>query len=491
MTRASWDRLLGPAPESALPGWWFLRALGVVYAAAFLSLWIQLPGLIGSQGIAPAAELLRAAARALGPERFAALPTLAWLGASDAALHAWTALGALAAACLLLDVAPALAALVAWAAYLSLSTGCREFLWFQWDSLLLETGFLALWIAPWRLAPARGEDPPPRRLAVWLLRWLLLRLMLSSGVVKLTSGDPTWRNLSAMEFHYVTQPLANPLSWLMQQLPAALQRLTTVYVFVVELGLPWALLGPARARHFAARSLALFQVLLIATGNYAFFNWLTIALCVPALDGQAWPLRRPRWWTATAPGARTGWPAPVVASVAVLVLTLSLVPVARLAGVRVPGVSTLYALTAPWHLVNSYGLFAVMTTQRHEIILEGSRDGQDWRAYEFRHKPGDVRRPPTFVAPHQPRLDWQMWFAALSRYEDQPWFMGFCRRLLEGSPPVLSLLARNPFPDAPPRYLRAVLYDYRFTGWSGLLREGRWWDRRRLGLYCPALSLRE
>jgi hypothetical protein len=264
-------------------------------------------------------------------------------------------------------------------------------------------------------------------------------------------------------------------------------------VLAIEGLVPFLLFAPRRIRFAAAGTLGALQVLILATGNYAFFNWLTLALCLMALDDGVWPRR----WRdlVSKPAARGGaWPYWVLRPVAGVLLLLSMV--AFLEGVGQPTswlgpFPSLYRTLSPWRTVNHYGLFAVMTVERPEIVLEGSEDGVDWLPYEFRWKPGDVMRRPAFVAPGQPRVDWQMWFAALSDPAQSPWLFRFCQRLLEGSPPVLSLLAKNPFPRAPPRYLRAVLYEYHFTDSVRRRMTGAWWRRRPLGLFCPVLTLRD
>ena len=345
--------------------------------------------------------------------------------------------------------------------WLSLCSAGQDFFSFQWDVLLLEAGFLALF-----------ADARPVR--VWLYRWLLFRLMFFSGAVKLLSHDPSWANLTALGFHYETQPLPTPLAWLVYQLPAAAQKVCTAVVLAVELAVPFLFLGPWRqARRAAARITIVLQVLILLTGNYAFFNWLTILLTFWLFVE---PDRSP-----TTRGHRLA-----SAAVAGFFAFTSAMLLFDLFGVAMPDpAAELMQAISPLRIVNSYGLFAVMTTTRPEIVVEGSRDGESWQAYEFRDKPGDVRRAPPWVAPHQPRLDWQMWFAALGNYRQNRWFAGLVVRLLQGEPAVLRLLAYNPFPGAPPRYVRASLYLYHFTRWG----EPGWWKRERQGDYLPPVSL--
>ena len=488
-TNLLWGKTL-EHPTYRLANGLFLRLVGVCYFAAFVSLSFQVDGLVGSRGILPVGNLLEAARVQLSEGRWVTLPTLCWLDGSDAFLHFLCAGGAAAALLLAFGILPVGALLVCWAFYLSLCVAGQEFLQFQWDLLLLETGFLAIWLAPvkrWRAGLAVEGSTAARV----LLLWLLFRLMFSSGFVKLASGDPNWKNLTALAYHYWTQPLPPWTAWFMNRLPLAFQRVSCVAMFAVELGAPFLILAPRRLRLFAAAAMAGLEVLIAATGNYAFFNLLTVALCLLLVDDAAFP-RRLRERAAADPSAARGkWPLLVVAPVAAALLLASAVLFSFSLGARLPWPR--FAVSAAraglsFRSVGTYGLFMVMTTRRPEIVVEGSEDGEVWHAYEFRWKPGDVTRRPRFVAPHQPRLDWQMWFAALGACEENPWFQRFLARLLEGSPPVLALLEKNPFPANPPRYIRAVLYDYNFTDGPSRRSTGAWWRRQQRGLYCPVFS---
>jgi hypothetical protein len=471
--------------------WLFLRVLGLVYLAAFASLAVQIDGLVGPRGILPAADFLSAIAERFGAERLYLLPSVFWwLGASGGALQAAAVAGALLAALLVAGLAPRATLAALWALYLSFLSVGQVFLGYQWDSLLVEAGFLAIWLAPggWRPPSGRASEPAP--VAVFLLQLLLFRLMLGSGLVKLLSGDPSWWGLTALRFHYETQPLPTWVGWWAHQLPPGFQTVSCATALAIELAVPFFVFAPRRLRLAAFFPLAGLQVLIALTGNYAFFNLLTLALCLLLLDDRALPafLRTrlgredsaPRAWSA-------GWLAPV----AVVAVLAGGVQILSTAGLRIawPGpVRAVVRVGERFGLGSPYGLFAVMTTSRHEIVVEGSRDGATWRTYAFPWKPGDVHRRPRFVAPYQPRLDWQMWFAALGSCADNPWFVRFLDALLEGRPEVLSLLASNPFPDSPPRFVRTEVYDYHFTDPATLFRDGAWWRRERLGLYCPVLT---
>jgi hypothetical protein len=458
-------------PTHAFSASLFLRLLGVVYLCAFGSLAVQIAGLAGPAGILPS-------------------------GLSDAALRAICIAGVAVSGTLIAGVLPLVMCALLWGGYWWVSNLCGEFLWYQWDALLLETGLLAILIAPARLRDRMGAGDPPPRVALWLFWWLLFRLMLGSGAVKLASGDPTWRNLTALSFHYETQPIPNPLAYFAHYLPAAFNKASTAATLAIELIAPFMIPGPRRARLVAAGLFAALQFVIAFTGNFAFFNLLSAALCVFLIDDAAWSAAARRFRRemprhgARVP-AKRGVRHAFATAAAVVIVPVSLLAFTSSLGVLMPGwqiAAPMAEVVAPLRSINTYGLFAVMTTMRPEIIVEGSTDGVTWTAYEFKYKPGDMTRRPPLVAPHQPRLDWQMWFAALARYEDNPWFRAFCMRLLEGSPSVLALLARNPFPDHPPRYVRGVLYQYRFASVDAHRRSGVWWTRERLGEFSPVLT---
>jgi lipase maturation factor 1 len=524
LTRLSWGRELAP-PSHRLVQAVFLRWLGAVYLIAFVSLWVQVLGLIGSEGIIPAKLTLenvrqQALSAHAGWEQYHYLPTLCWLNTSDSFLEAQCAAGAILALLVVAGIAPAPCLAGLWVLYLSLTTVGREFLSFQWDALLLEIGLLAIFFAPGQLLPRRSRAHEPSRLVLWLLRWLLFRLMFASGCVKLLSGDPAWHNLAALSYHYETQPLPTWPAWYAFQLPASFLKASTIVMFGIELVLPFLIFAPRRIRKVPFVAFIALQGLIFLTGNYCFFNLLTVGLCILLLDdsglSRLWvtltlrPERLPEACSqaqvqpAPAPaqpspgtsprlGFSWRWPGFTAVPVAGLAILIPLVRFAGLFGWNLAWPAPVAAVcnwVSPFRSFNSYGLFAVMTTSRPEIIVQGSNDGVTWLDYQFRYKPGDVQRRPGFVEPHQPRLDWQMWFAALGDYRQNPWFVNFCVRLLQGSPKVLSLLERNPFPAAPPRYVRAVVYDYHFTTLATRRQTGAWWRREEKREYLPAISLR-
>jgi hypothetical protein len=456
-----------------------LRGLAIVYFIAFISLLPQIDGLVGSNGILPVRSFLQTVHEEYGTTGYFYFPTLAWLNSSNMFLHIFIWSGILLSIALFARVLPLPATIALYLLYLSMDTVGQVFFSFQWDALLLETGFAAILLAPMGLRPAYS-DPPPR-MAIWLFRFLLFRFMLESGAVKLLSGDPTWRGLTALNYHYETQPLPTPPAWYTHHLPAFVQKISVVGVFAIELIVPFLFLGPRRLRRIAALITIAFQLLIAFTGNYTFFNLLTIVLCfIPLFDDGRPP----------APGRFRV----LISTVSVLLIALGLVQLLATLGI-LPGlpepVASFNFAAETLHVVNRYGLFAVMTTSRPEIVIEGSDDAENWKAYEFPYKPGDVNRHLPWVAPYQPRLDWQMWFAALSNYQNNPWLAQVLLKLLEGSPDVLKLLATNPFPNKPPRFVRARTYDYHFSDAPTRRRTGAIWTRTELGEYFPAVSLRQ
>jgi predicted DCC family thiol-disulfide oxidoreductase YuxK len=476
--------LWGPALQAeryVLVSWAFLRLFGAIYVAAFVSLGVQILGLVGHAGILPLEDYLRAAHQAFGGSAYLFLPSLFWVNSSDTALVLGTVIGALLGLLVVLDrwTRPALIGL--FALYLSYVYAGQEFMNFQWDALLLETGFLAIFLT--------GGS----RIVVWLFRWLVFRYVFLAGIVKLLSGDPTWHGLTALEYHLWTQPLPTPLAWYAAQLPAWLLVAGTAATLGIELGSVFLIFLPRRVRAVAACCILLLQSLIVLTGNYNFFNLLTMLLCVFLFDdaalGRLIPPRLRSWAQARAPLRGRA------ATATAILLALLVVPVglnriwSTFTHTNLPVAGALTRALSPLLIVNPYGLFAVMTTTRPEIVIEGSTDGSVWREYVFRYKPGPLFRRALWNIPHQPRLDWQMWFAALGSLRENPWTISLMRRLLEGSPPVLALMDSNPFADQPPRYVRARLYDYRFADPRTHTETGQWWVRQPEGLYFPQVTL--
>jgi hypothetical protein len=477
-----WGKSYEP-PRHDIVSLLFLRLFGLIYLAAFASFAVQSLGLIGSHGIMPLVQLVDALTQRIGPERFFVMPMAFWFNDSDAAIQAvcWAGVGM--SLLLVANRLPRLSLLLLYALYLSLFYAGQVFMNFQWDTYLLETGFAALLLS---IAPTPG---------IWLLRWLLFRFIFMSGVVKLLSGDPNWWNLSALSFHFLTQPLPTPLAWYAAQLPAGISTLATGATFFVELVLPFLIFCPRRPQFVAAFGILLLQVCIFLTGNYNWFNLQTMLLCLVLFDDAAVRKALPEGLIRLLP-SRTRDRVPhrsatkiVVTGIAALIVFCSLVQMDERFGGRPPAVAqAVDSMIEPLHIVSAYGLFAVMTTNRREIVMQGSDDGQEWRDYEFWYKPGDVMRCARWNIPHQPRLDWQMWFAALDDPRHLPWFWHFAERLLENQPSVTALLEKNPFADKPPSYVRAGYYEYTFANSEERAR-GQCWDRQLLGLYFPAVRL--
>jgi hypothetical protein len=485
------------SPETfAFGTWLFLRLLAVVHFVAFASAWTQIDGLVGPHGLTPASAFFQAAREQYGTQAYLNWPSWCWLFGSGAFLHVLCAAGLVLSVLLFAGIAPAISLLLLWSGYLSLCCAGQLFFSFQWDILLLETTLLASWLSRGLLPWWRPVDPP--RMARGLIWWLLFRLMFLSGVVKIYSRDPVWANLTALTYHYETQPLPTPLAWYAHQLPGWVQRASCAVMFFIELVAPFALFGPRLLRRTAALLIIAFMAAIGLTGNYTFFNLLTAALCATCLDDAWWSRFRScrrllAGGVGEAPRPASRWRIRLTGAFAAFVFGVTTIQALPYFGVPRRWLEPFAPLTgvlAPFRSLNNYGLFAVMTTTRSEIIIEGSADGRTWLPYEFRWKPGDPARRPAWVAPHQPRLDWQMWFAALGPPGQNPFVSALCWHLLHNTPEVLALLGRNPFPDQPPRAVRAILYDYHFTDRTARDRTGQWWRRMVLDYYLPPSSLR-
>ncbi|MCX8073228.1 MAG: lipase maturation factor family protein [Candidatus Binatia bacterium] len=468
----------------------FVAALAAIYLVAFVSLASQIDWLIGSQGLLPAATWL---GEQRGGVSFWQAPSIFWLGASDPALRLAAVSGAALSLALLLGVYPRFCLLALWALYLSFVSVGQTFFAFQWDNLLLETTLLACFVAPWSRA---GFGRAPHPAAVFLLQWLLVRLHVESGLAKLLSGDPSWRNLTALITYYETAPLPTSLGWVAHQLPPVAHRLSALGTLVIEILLPWGIWAPRSLRRVAIGCLALLQVLVLATANYGFFNYLTLALCLWGLDDE--DVRQlSRWCGANLPG-RAQWQqqnqrprarAPWVWLMAGLWALVSLVPFSPFVPPLRGAFPRLQGWLATWRAANAYHLFASMTYVRYEPVIEGSDDTLTWLPYEFRYKPGDVFRPPSWVAPHQPRVDFQLWFLLLrGRAPRDRYFHNLVVRLLTNPQALEGLFARDPFLGRPPHWLRLVVYRYRFTDWATVWKTGAWWQREWIATYGPVTA---
>ena len=506
-TRLLWGKDVRP-PTYFWARRWFLRALGLTYLVAFASLWVQVDGLVGSNGVSPLNQFLPAVYERFGRSSYSLLPTLCWFDSSNGFLHFLCGGGVVLSLLLILGIAPALSLVVLFVFYLSLTIAGQTFLSFQWDILLLETGFLSIFLAPWRLWPRElmwllrppNATTPVSQPALFLLKFLLFKLMLMSGVVKLTSGDDCWWNLTALDYHYWSQPLPTVFAWWADKSPEWFKHFSVAFCLVVEIIVPFFIWAPRRPRLIAAGLMIFLQIVIAVTGNYCFFNLLTIALCLLLIDDsvaralRAAPDKRAKNVSAA---FRTAEPLQdrlcSYAAIAVVIVTLPINAWLIFSAFKPHEewprpLIAIYGRLEPFRIVNGYGLFRVMTKERGEIVIEGSADGIEWLPYEFKWKPGDVMRTPGWCAPHQPRLDWQMWFAALGSYRENPWFGRLIVRL-EGSRDVSRLLAKNPFSHEPPRYIRAMFYRYRFTTLRERSETGAWWKREELREYLPTVSL--
>jgi hypothetical protein len=464
------------APDLQLARFVVERGLAAVYLVAFLVALDQFRALLGERGLLPVPHYL-------ARRTFLQAPTIFHLGYSDRRLVAVASTGAVLAALLVIGLpqrAPLpvtmLAWLGSWVLYQSIVNVGQTFYAFGWETLLLEAGFLAIFLG--------NDEIAPPFLTLLLFRWLAFRVEFGAGLIKLR-GDPCWRDLTCMEWHHETQPLPNPLSWFFHRLPRPIHRVEAVGNFVAQLILPWGLFLPPPFASVAAGLLIATQLYLVVSGNYAWLNWLTIVAVAAALGDalvprgilEAFGLGIPPAAFAPTPA----WFTFAVLGVTILVAILSWFPVRNMASPD----QAMNASFDPFHLVNTYGAFGSVGRTRDEVIVEGTTgdpaDEAGWREYAFRAKPGDVRRLGPQIAPFHLRLDWLMWFIPLSPFYAQGWFGPFLQRLLLGDRSILRLLGRNPFPDGPPTYVRARLFRYRFTTWRERRETGAWWIRTPVG----------
>jgi hypothetical protein len=485
-------------PPGRAPGYWltrfaFFRLLGLVYAVAFLIVLLQWEPLLGSRGLLPAADFLERLRHAGlgGLSGFLRVPSLFWIDASDTAFLLAASLGLGLSLALLLGYANVPSLLGLWLLYMSFVHVGQVFYGYGWEILLLETGFLAVFLAPlWHPSPF-PRDAPPSPVVIALLRWLILRVMLGAGLIKLR-GDPCWRDLTCLVYHYETQPNPNPLSWYLHQLPLWFHRLEVLFNHLVELVAPFFVFGPRRARLAAGGLIVSFQVLLILSGNLSFLNWLTIAVALACLDDGVFRRLVPaplllRLDTRVAGAEESKARGRVGYLLVAVVALLSLNPVGNMVS---PG-QVMNTSFDPLDLVNTYGAFGSIGRERYEIVLEGTGDdprepGARWVEYEFKCKPGNPARRPCWISPYHYRLDWQMWFLAMPGAPTDDWFVHLVAQLLSGDAKARGLLAPGPFEEHPPRAIRARYYRYRMTRFGDPTRD--WWKRTYVGEYLRPLS---
>jgi hypothetical protein len=463
-----------------IPRLLFQRGMGLIYLIAFLVALNQFRPLLGEHGLDPVPLFVKNVSFLDSPSLFFFAPkdwaftAAAWIGValSAAALAGFTERFG----------APVSMAswLLLWALYISFVNVGQIFYGYGWETMTLEAGFCAIFLG--------ASSMLPSAIPLWILRWMEFRVMFGAGLIKLR-GDPCWRDLTCLDYHYETQPIPNPLSWYFDHLPRSMLHSGVAFNHFVELIVPFGYFLPQPFASIAAISTILFQAILMLSGNLSFLNLLTIVIALPMLDG--------RWFAKWVPAPDAAvlveparWFYFATIGYAAIVVLLSIRPAINLVSSR----QLMNASFEPLHMVNTYGAFGSVGRIRDEVIVEGTADPtpseySKWLAYEFKGKPGDPMRMPPQVAPYQLRIDWQMWFAAMGNYTDQPWFVNFVAKLLKGDRPTLSLLRYNPFPDGPPKYVRAQLYRYRFSTPEERKRTGAWWQRDLEGPWFPPISL--
>jgi len=466
-----------------LISWLFLKLLSLIYFSAFLSIAIQITGLVGSNGILPLGEFLDQNYDRIGVQALFYFPGLFWINSSDFALQFIAYSGCITSIVLFSGYKKRICLIILFVFYLSIFHAGQTFLTFQWDSLLLEAGFLAIFLTN-----------SPGKLIIFLYHWLLFRLRFMSGISKLASGDPSWANLTTLNYYFETQPLPHMGAWYFHQLPEWMLQAGVILVFISELIVPFFIFLPRKFRITAACITIFIQLLIIASSNHNWINLLTISLCVFLLDDRL---------------IRKILPAnilPVESQVivkskneniilsffSVLILVTSITVLIDLFFIknmpRVITQSTIYVRS--WGLGHGFHVFPNMQTQRHELQIEGSYDGRTWQAYKFKYKPGPLDEAPEFIVPHQPRLDWMIWFVPPQHPEFSYWFNRFLMKLKQGSPDVLALLDENPFEKFPPRFIRVQVFQYKFTNFAERKETGQWWKARYLGIFPNVMPRR-
>ena len=499
------------ATDRLLPRWLFLRGLGLIYFSAFYSLVFQIKGLIGPDGILPAAEYLAELTK-LGPVRYWYAPTLLWLSSGSHMLVAICWIGMIAAVLLVLNIWPRAVLAVCFVCFLSFVAAAQDFSGYQSDGMLLEAGFISFFFAPSGLRAGLGRDHPPSRASLFLLQWEWLRIYFESGMVKLASGDIEWRNFTAMDEYYQNGPLPTWVGWYVQHLPHKVHAFATGATLVLELGLVWMFLLPRPWRIVCFFIVTVWQIPVILTANYSFLNYLVLLLGVLLLDDRFLLRWLPEWLLRPMGGlsltegrvsssasddlAQSSGTFKHVQAIKLAITTVMLIWIFYATTLqmlwipfgRLPLPTSPVIALEPFRIANRYGLFAVMTRGRYEIEFQGSDDGQAWTAYPFRYKPQDPGKPPGIYAPYQPRFDWNLWFASLGGWRDNMFVVSAEERLLANSRDVLSLFAGSPFGENAPKYVRAVIWQYWFTSLEEKRKTGMWWRRQDLGLYAPTLT---
>jgi len=492
-------------PKRLIARWLFLRALGLIYFSAFFSLVFQIRGLIGPQGILPAGTYLEAVSQSMGHwERVWYAPTLLWFSSGSGMLSALCWVGMIASLLLFLNLWPRGMLAICFLCFLSFIGAAQDFSSYQSDGMLLEAGFISLFFAPPGLRPGLAVSHPASRASHFLLQWEWFRIYFESGMAKILSGDPEWRNFTAMDEYYQNGPLPTWIGWYMQHLPHWFHAATVYATLTLELGVVWMFLLPRRWRIVCFFIVTPWEIGVILTANYTFLNYLVLSLGVLLLDDRF--LQRfvpPRLAGAAAVGASPGTPSPdtepgrhrlvriwkatELTAGAVMLSWIFYAATAEMLG-NYPLPTPPVVALEPFRIANRYGLFAVMTRGRYEIEFQGSDDGENWKPYPFRYKPQELDQPPRIYAPYQPRFDWNLWFASLGSWRESPIVPNTVIRLLSNHRDVLQLFADNPFPQAPPHQVRTLLWQYWFTSMDEKRKTGMWWKRQLLGRYAPTLE---
>ncbi|HJZ63265.1 MAG TPA: lipase maturation factor family protein [Candidatus Acidoferrum sp.] len=509
----SWFVAPGP-PGHLIPRWIFLRALGLIYFSAFSSLVFQIRGLIGPDGLLPAGSYLEEVTKVFGRTRFWYAPTVLWFNSSSHALIALCWVGMIAAILLTLNFWPRATLFVCFLAFLSFVSAAQDFSSYQSDGMLLSAGFISLFFAPPGMRPRFGESSPPSRASFFLLQFVWFTIYFESGVAKYFGGDPSWRNLTAMDEYYQNGPLPTWIGWYVQQIPHWFHASTAFQTLFTEMLVVWMLFLPRRFRIICFFIVTPLQIAIIFTANYTFLNYLVLFLGILLLDDrfliQFFPERR----FSSIRKVSNQSASPVIDS------NIGTLPTFRTRALRSASAASLWltafvqlwvfyamvfplaaefskslilplkpvALLEPFRIANSYGLFGRMTWARYEIEFQGSNDGVTWVAYPFRYKPQQLNEAPRIYAPYQPRFDWNLWFASLGFWRENPFVVRTEELLLSNNADVLSLFAASPFPQQAPRQIRAVIWQYWFTDIPTKRSTGLWWRREYRGLYAPVLE---
>lgn len=457
----------------------FLRLLGFIYFVVYFPFLFQVKGLLSSKGILPIERYLNAMKKRIGKRAYYLLPSLFWLNQSDKLLigTVWSAL--LCSVLLMLNILSPLMLLILFIIQLSIVSAGQDFFSFGWEMFLLEITFNAFFLS---------LTAPPNLMIFISINLLLFRFHLQAGAVKLQSGDPNWRNLTAISYHYQSQPLPNTIAWFVHKLPMGFHRMSVAMMFFIQLVVSFGIFGTEDMRFVVWLCILGLQGMIWATGNFSYLNHMTIVLATILLGNS--------YLEGLFPQPTETIPPPSMYLNGFLYILGGITTLLQLMNLQInlfspiPLFAKIQHALSPFHIINRYGIFAVMTTHRFEIVIEGSQDEKVWKEYLFRFKPSDINHRPRRISPFQPRLDWQAWFLPFTRFENSLWFQYFLVKLLQGEKEVIALLKHNPFPNSPPLYLRTIIYEYEFTDFKTLQETGNWWKRTYIGNYTPTIHLK-